>query len=179
MLATYSEDKPEGKRIYPCVFPCTANLFGEPLSVRSLPYQEQDNVLAKCATVAPMVKLQESRTLVRYSCPAANVNNRICESSCGQREAISFRGLIVEQMCSAILGVGLEPEVVRYPKDVPLISLLYGYLKAGPSRHPRNQGSRIVESMRLLLLGSRSEILQSTRERPPRAITDSHDRPPH
>ncbi len=131
VLATYSEDKPGGKRIYPCVFPCTANLFGEPLSIQSLPYQEQDNVLAKCATVALWSSFKKAAHLFGTHAPrptsiAASANRAVV-----RRRPFPSRGLIVEQMCSAILGVGLEPEVIRYQKDVPLISLLYGYLKAG------------------------------------------------
>src|SRR5687768_17318561 len=50
LLKTYPPDG--ARRHYTVVRDYDANLFGITLSVRSLPYQEQDSVLAACATVA-------------------------------------------------------------------------------------------------------------------------------
>ena len=41
-----------GRRHYPCTREYRVNLFGIPLTVNSLAFQEQDTVLAACATVA-------------------------------------------------------------------------------------------------------------------------------
>jgi hypothetical protein len=50
LLKTYPPDN--GRRNYTCTRDYKANLFGVELSVTSLPFQEQDSVLAACATVS-------------------------------------------------------------------------------------------------------------------------------
>ena len=62
---------------------------------------------------------------------AAYIHNNVGEPTSGKKRPFPSGGLNVEQMCSEILGVGLEPEVIPYRKDIHPVSLLYGYLKAG------------------------------------------------
>src|SRR5439155_23260261 len=51
LLKTYPPDEGD-RRHYTVVRNYDSHLFGVKLSVRSLPFQEQDSVLAACATVA-------------------------------------------------------------------------------------------------------------------------------
>ena len=44
-------DKDGGRRHFPTGIPCEANLFGLPLSITTVPFQEQDTVTAACARV--------------------------------------------------------------------------------------------------------------------------------
>lgn len=73
VLKTYPSDKPTGTRSYKCVYPCEANLFGVRLTVDSLPYQEQDQVLAKCATVSLWAAFHKARSLFQSAAL------RVCE----------------------------------------------------------------------------------------------------
>lgn len=125
-LRTYEEV--DGRR-YPITRRYSANLFGIELSVNTLAFQEQDSVVAACATSALWSAFHGTGVLFQHAIPSpveitksANVN-----SSSTSRQ-FPNSGLSAAQMANAIRCVGLEPFAVAVPNESSLKSALYAYL---------------------------------------------------
>ena len=130
VLRTYDADN--GRRHFPAVAEHRANLFGLELCVRSLPFQEQDQVLAACATVALWSCFQKTAELFGGSTPTPSAITRAASQVFHHGRPIPSQGLSVEEICSAIRHVGLEPELVDlWNARPPLFSLIRGYLALG------------------------------------------------
>lgn len=128
ILKTYPSDN--GRRHYDAVKKYVANLFGTELIVRSLPFQEQDTVLAACATVALWCCFHKTIELFNTPAPTPAVITRAANRVLNARP-IPSHGLDVEQICNAISHVGLEPEIFEVQSGTPLVSLIYSHLKMG------------------------------------------------
>jgi hypothetical protein len=129
VLATYPNSI--GKRNYTCTKNYSANLFGIDLSIQSLAFQEQDTVLAACATVSLWCCFHKTGELFNTPILTPAAITRAANQVIRPSRPIPSHGLNVLQICDAITHVGLEPEVIRVNAAVPLVSLLYGYLKMG------------------------------------------------
>jgi hypothetical protein len=121
----------EGRRFYPCTRTYHANLFGVDLNIKSLAYQQQDTVLAACATVSLWSCLHMTAELFGSSCPRPASITRIANQVVGDFRPLPSRGLRLEQICHALRSFDLEPEVIRISSGLPLISLMYAYLHMG------------------------------------------------
>jgi hypothetical protein len=130
VLRTYDQD---GRRQFPVTREYTANFFGIELYVQGLAFQEQDTVLAACATVSLWSAFHKAADLFGTAIPTPAVITRAATQAEHYGRPIPQHGLRVEEICSAIRHDGLEPEVVDLQRtpDVPLASLLYGYLRTG------------------------------------------------
>lgn len=128
ILKTYPSDN--GRRNYEAVRKYIANLFGTELEIRSLPFQEQDTVLAACATVALWCCFHKTTELFNTPSPTPAVITRAANRVLNARP-IPSHGLDVEQMCNAISHIGLEPEIYEVNSGTPLISLIYSHLRMG------------------------------------------------
>ncbi|HTZ95424.1 MAG TPA: hypothetical protein VMB18_03435 [Terriglobales bacterium] len=120
-----------GRRNYPCTKRYRVSLFGLGLEIDSLAYQEQDRALAACATVALWACFQRDRDLFQSLAPTPATITRSANRVLEDSRPFPSHGLKVEQVCNAIAAVGLEPEVIEVKPGIPLVSLLYGYLKLG------------------------------------------------
>lgn len=130
VLQTYDADN--GCRRFPAVAKYSASLFGIDLSVMSLPFQEQDQVLAACATVALWSCFQKTSSLFGGSAPTPSAITRSASQTFHHGRPIPSQGLSVEEICTAIRHVGLEPELVDLrTARPPLFSLVGGYLDMG------------------------------------------------
>ena len=130
VLRTYSPDS--GRRNYKATREYKANLFGIELTVHnSLAYQEQDTVLAACATVALWSSFQKTAELFGTPAPRPAAITTYANEFAGRSRPFPSHGLIVQQILTAIRAVRLEPEIVQVGPDVPLPSLLRAYLKFG------------------------------------------------
>lgn len=130
LLKTYPSDG--GRRHYEVVRNYEANLFGRRLPVRSLPYQEQDKVLAACATVALWCAFHKTADLFGSGSPRPAVITRTASRIGHRGRPVPSHGLRIEEMCAAITDLGLEPELVDCDEgDVPWVSLAYGHLCMG------------------------------------------------
>lgn len=129
ILATYDSDG--GRRNYPCTLQYDANLFGVALSVQSLAFQEQDTVLAACATVSLWCCFHKTKQLFGSPAPTPAEITRLANQVVHHSRPVPSHGLIVEQICNAIRQAGLEPEVIQVKPHTPLTSLIYGHLKMG------------------------------------------------
>jgi hypothetical protein len=129
VLKTY--DQQSGRRYYTCTKKYTANVFGIDLTVDSLAFQEQDSVLAACATVALWSCFQKSAQLFGTPILTPAAITQSASKSIHYGRPIPSHGLDAREMCNAIRSVGLEPELLDVSSTIPLVSLLYGYLSAG------------------------------------------------
>ena len=129
VLKPYPSDG--GRRNYPCTKEYKASLFGFDLSVRSLAFQEQDGVLAACATVALWSAFHKTADLFGTPIPTPVEITRVANQIYLSSRPVPSHGLNVQQICNSIRHVGLEPEVVQIEGNTPAISLIYGHLRMG------------------------------------------------
>lgn len=129
VLKTYGSDG--GRRNYHAIKPYASRLFGTRLEVESLAFQEQDTVLAACATVSLWSAFQKTAQLFGAKLPTPADITRSANSTVFEARPLPSRGLTLGQMTRAVRDVGLEPEVIQCGPQVPLISLIYSYLQLG------------------------------------------------
>lgn len=142
-LKTYGDDG--GRRRYLNVRPCKASLFGVELTVDSLAFQQQDQVVSACATSALWSAFHATSNLFLHSLPSpVEITRQAAEHSPVRSRVFPHTdGLQVEQMASAIRRVGLEPLYVQGDPNDPdepgnvrvtsrvLRSSVYAYSSAG------------------------------------------------
>jgi hypothetical protein len=125
-LVTY-----EGRN-YPATRDQKVHLFGIELSVKSLPFQEQDRDVAACATSALWSVFNGTGHLFQHRIPSpAEITNVAAETQRVMSRALpAGAGLTGEQIADTIRAVGLEPGYVKVENiDLLLISAV-AYLKA-------------------------------------------------
>lgn len=128
-LKTYPSE--EG-RAYPITRKYKANLFGIPLDVETLAYQEQDSVAAACATSALWSAFQGTGVLFHHAIPSPiEITKAATKTSLAEKRSLPNNGLTTEQMAQAIKSIGLEPFTVAANVDVHLKSTVYSYIRAG------------------------------------------------
>lgn len=112
-LRTYQDDGM--RRQYKNVRECNATLFGIPLTVKSLAFQEQDQVVAACATSALWSAFHATSNLFHHSFPSPVEITRQATEHAPVRSRVfpHTDGLDVAQMAHAIRDVGLEPLYVQ------------------------------------------------------------------
>jgi hypothetical protein len=107
------------------------SLFGIDLHVESLAYQQQDTVVAACATVALWTAFHKTSQVFEHPLlrPAeiTSAANRVQ----GGGRAMPSSGLRAEQVYTAIRRAGLEPVAEQVSSQTLLMSLIYGYLEFG------------------------------------------------
>ena len=128
-LKTYP---PEKRRHFPIVRSYKANLYGVELVVKSLAFQEQDQVVAACATSALWSVFQGTGILFHHTIPSPVEITRAATDRLPIRtRALPSRGLSTEMMAYAIRNVGLEPYLVNVSDEHVLKSTVYGYIRGG------------------------------------------------
>lgn len=128
-LRTYGED---GHRHYPVTRTYEAHLLGLRLTVTSLAFQEQDRIVAACATSALWSVLHGTGVLFHHAIPSPVQITRIAtEFYALTGRTFPNHGLYPEQMCGVIRHVGLEPEMVQVKTEELLKATAYAYLRAG------------------------------------------------
>jgi hypothetical protein len=126
-LATYA---PEGRRYYPITRDYEVNLFGIALRVKSLAFQEQDHVVAACATSALWSAFHGTGMLFQHPIPSPVEITRAATAHLPlETRALPSDGLTSEQMAHAIRNVGLEPFLVKASNEYVLKSTVYAYLR--------------------------------------------------
>lgn len=134
-LKTYPSDS--GRREFPILRKFAVNLFGIPLEIDSLAYQEQDTVVAACATSALWSCFQGTGKLFQHAIPSPveitkAATRHVPENlPANSARALPNSGLTATQMALAVRDVGLEPYLVGTPTPYPYIlnSALYAYLR--------------------------------------------------
>lgn len=92
----------------------TAHVAGIPLTVHSLPFQQQDLAVSRCATVAVWTAVHQARSSEGGVSPSpAEITRFAARYSLDHGRAMPSEGLSVAQMCQAIDAAQLAPVVVR------------------------------------------------------------------
>ena len=133
ILRTYPLKAPDGRgRFYTVVREYQVHLFGHLLTLKGLPFQEQDTVLAACATVALWCAFQKTSELFGTEAPRPASITRLANRAGHRGRPVPSHGLRIEEMCHAIRSVGLEPELLEWMGgSLPWVSLAYAHLRAG------------------------------------------------
>ncbi len=121
-------------RAYPNLRKYRPNLFGLPLEVDTLAFQEQDRVVGSCATSALWTTFQGTGVLFQHHIPSpVEITNAANFRFISESRILPSHGLSHQQMSDAIRGVGLEPyslNLTDIGEDI-LKANLYAYLRAG------------------------------------------------
>jgi hypothetical protein len=129
-LKTYELDN--GRRNFPTTREYKANIYGIELTIDSLAYQEQDSVVAACATSALWSVFHH--TGIQFQHPIlspVDITKAACAHLPLETRAFPNKGLTAAQMAHAIRNVGLEPFLINATDKQVLKSALYAYLKLG------------------------------------------------
>jgi len=132
-LKTYPDDN--GRRSFPILREYSTNLFGIELKVQSLAFQEQDTVVAACATSALWSCFQGTGKLFQHSIPSPVEITKVATDHVPENlpgnsaRALPNSGLTATQMALAVRDVGLEPYIIGTPDQYSLNSALYAYLR--------------------------------------------------
>ncbi len=114
--------------------PCESNLCGLDLSLKTLPFQEQDQVLSKCATMALWSVFHSSANLFNHPIPSpVEVTRAATAGGPMEKRAIPNSGLDIWQLVQAIRSVGMEPHGSDVRKPTTLKATAYAYMRAGLS----------------------------------------------
>jgi hypothetical protein len=127
-LRTYGSDG--GRRKYPITREYSASLFGIPLTIDTLGFQEQDAVAGACATSALWSILQGTGKTFQHAIPSSAAISNLAERHLPKeaRKAPS-RGLTDDQALTVIRSVDLEPLQLNVSDEFTLQSSAYAYLR--------------------------------------------------
>ncbi len=129
-LRTYPDD--DGRRYFPITRDYDCNLFGIDLTVNTLAFQEQDNVVAACATSALWSIFQGTGREFQHSIPSpVEITRTAASNISSESRAIPSQGLTSHQLAHAIREVGLEPLKESARNHLLFKSALYAYLRGG------------------------------------------------
>ena len=113
-LRTYREHGPDGVRAFPVTRDYEANLQGLRLSLQSLAFQQQDRVVAACATAALWSAFHGTGVVFHHRIPSpVDITRNATAHISDETRAIPSSGLSPAQMADAIRACGLEPVMLR------------------------------------------------------------------
>ena len=120
------------RRYFPIIRSYKANLFGIELDVESLAFQEQDKVVAACATSALWSVFQGTGIHFQHTIPSpVEITRAATERLPTETRVLPSQGLSTAMMAHAIRNVGLEPYLVNVGNEYVLKSTVYAYLRGG------------------------------------------------
>jgi len=154
-IETYEANQ---KRYFPAIRKYEFNLFGIPLTVNTLAYQEQDSIVAACASSALWSVFQGTGMLFQHSIPSpVEITKWATKYFPFTNRHFPNKGLSGEQMAIAIREIGLEPYLFNVNSFDALKATVYAYLKGkipiifgfglwdiSDSAKPRNFGKHAV-----------------------------------
>jgi hypothetical protein len=134
-LMAYPDEN--GRRNFPILRTYEIGLFGLKLTVESLAFQQQDTVVAACATSALWTCFQGTGKRFQHAIPSpVEITQAATDHVPDDLLATGARtlpnaGLTATQMAFAIRAATLEPHAVRTPDPYILNGTLYAYLRCG------------------------------------------------
>jgi len=129
-LRHYDEDV-ERNRIYSATRNYYVNLYGIPLVIKSMAFQEQDQTVAMCSSIALWSAFSVTGRKYQHLIPSPSDVTKLAISESSYSRNFPNEGLTAEQIAVAISKVGLSPLLIRPKDDRNLKALIYAYLKAG------------------------------------------------
>ncbi len=127
----------EGSRTIRCVRNYSVSLFGYRLSLLSLGFQEQDTVIAACATSALWSTLEKTANYFKMYVPTNYEITQGATQFISMYRSIPSHGLTTHQITQAIRSFGLEPDVKQIINpntekiQIPFLMYCYSYLRSG------------------------------------------------
>jgi hypothetical protein len=135
VLRSYPTEKPGQptyRRRFTCVQTYEAHLGGITLSVRGLPFQQQDKAVAACATTAIWSALHRTRKFEEIGTfTPAQITALATRASLEHGRAMPSEGLSIDQMCQAVQAIGVSPVLRKASDPREARGLLYSSLKSG------------------------------------------------
>jgi len=126
-ISTYEEDN---KRHFPTIRKYHANLYGINLSVESLAYQEQDSIVAACASSSIWSAFHRTAILFQHSLPSpVEITKWATRHFPFANRHFPNKGLSAEQMAIAIREIGLEPLLSGVNTYDTLKATVYAYIR--------------------------------------------------
>lgn len=127
-LRTYPRDGEDGIRNFPQTHDYEAHVVGGTLNVKALAFQEQDDVVAACATTAVWSALHKTGDLFGNRVPTpAEITRMGTETALSETRGLPSEGLSVPQIYHACAQVGLETLLRESGRVNNLQDILYGY----------------------------------------------------
>lgn len=130
-LKTY--DSNGNRRFYPTTRKYKIHLYGIPLQIKTIAFQEQDMVAAACATSALWSAFHKTGELFNHHIPSpVEITKSATRYSLPETRVFPGIGLTGEQMAQAVRDVSLEPFMVSVSNNPFLLKAnVCAYLKAG------------------------------------------------
>src|SRR5688572_7772692 len=123
---------PGYERVFSCTQTFRVHLAGLELSVQGLPFQQQDEAVAACATTALWSALHRARAFEEISSATpAQITSLASRNSLIFGRAMPSEGLSVDQMCQAVQAVGVSPVLRRAIDYRTARGMLYSSLRSG------------------------------------------------
>lgn len=109
-----------------------AHFAGVDLTVRGLPFQQQDVGVSACATTALWSSLNKARDLedIGPSTPA-QITSLASQHTLPFGRSMPSEGLSVDQMCQAVRAIGLAPHLLQLNEVTEPAFIVYSALKSG------------------------------------------------
>jgi hypothetical protein len=135
IFRTFPAEK-KGHPTYRRHFTCTrlykAHVAGVELTVRGLPFQQQDKAVAACATTAVWSALHRTREFEDIATfTPAQITALATRSSLEHGRSMPSEGLSIDQMCQAVQAIGISPILRSAPDPRAARGLLYSSLRSG------------------------------------------------
>ncbi len=136
LLKTYSIKGDGSERYYPSCREYGVSLFGKELKINSLVYQEQDTVVAACASVAIWSAFHMTSHMFHTALPSpSEITQRAGNSFNNYGRTFPNPGLDIAQICKAIESTGLVSEFIiseHFKSSILLAKrLVYAYNRSG------------------------------------------------
>lgn len=128
-LKTYEETGGNGTRHFPITRAYYANLQGIRLSLKSLAFQQQDRVVAACATAALWSAFHGTGVVFHHRIPSPiDITRNATAHFADETRTIPTSGLTNAQMADAVRACGLEPLMLRTTDTALLKGAARAYL---------------------------------------------------
>lgn len=111
-LNTYKNQNKEKNRYYTSLSHKKINLFGHELEIKTMPFKEQDGIVASCATTALWMAFQKTSELFNTKAPSlSEITILAGDKYLNSGKIFPSKGLEVNQVCKAINKIGLISEL--------------------------------------------------------------------
>jgi hypothetical protein len=119
------------ERHYTCLCTKTINLFGHEYKIKTMPFKEQDGVVASCATVALWMAFQKTSEFFNTKAPSlSEVTILAGDTNSNSGKIFPSKGLELYQVCKAISNNGLISEIRTNFEDKKYFkNFVYAYIK--------------------------------------------------
>ncbi|WP_075340706.1 hypothetical protein [Tenacibaculum agarivorans] len=128
-LKNYGNDRKRNRQ-YTAVREYKVNLYGIPLDVKSMAFQEQDEAVAVCASIALWSAFQITGKHNQHEIPSPSVVTKLALSESSYVKEYPSIGLTSEQIAVAVNKVGITPTIREIRNTRELKQYIYAYLKA-------------------------------------------------